>query len=195
MSLLDDTRSVDPATDRDRDAVAEPTIDLTGEGAAGDDGPEPEGARDPRVDSRTAPRVDPSGRMPVRGMRVQRVRLASVAQIAAVFFTLGFVVVLGTLVVLWNVAQTTGFVADLEETITTSLGLDAFEIDGGALFGVVAVGVGGLAVFGWVLTILLAGVYNATCAAFGGLAMETAPLQRRRRVFSLRHRRFVTIRA
>ena len=45
------------------------------------------------------------------------------------------------------------------------------------------------------MTILLAAVYNASCAVFGGLAVETGPLQRRRRVFSLRHRGFVTIRS
>lgn len=137
--------------------------------------------------------IDTSGRMPSRGMRIRRVRLLSVAKLSAVFCLLGFGVVLATLVALWNVAQRLGYVADLEEMVITALGLDTFTISGEALFDVAVTVVGGLAVFGWVMTILLAGVYNATCAVLGGLAVETGPIRRPRRVYSLRRRRFVTV--
>lgn len=139
--------------------------------------------------------IDPSGRIAWRGMRIRRVRLLSVAKLSLIFWLLAFGVLLGTTVVVWNVARAFGFIGEIESTVVTSLGIDAFEIDGGALFGIAAATVAFLTVLGWLMTILLAAVYNATCAVFGGLAVETGPLQRRTRVFSLRHRSFVTIRA
>lgn len=139
--------------------------------------------------------IDPSGRIPWRGMRIRRVRLLSVAKLSFVFWALAFAVLLGTTVVVWNVARAFGFISGVEEAVVSALGIDAFQIDGGALFGIVAAGIGFLTVLGWVMTILLAAVYNASCAVFGGLAVETGPLQRRKRVFSLRHRGFVTIRS
>jgi hypothetical protein len=207
MSLLEDSRK--PAhdeVDRDEPHRTRPlragdtdTIDLTGEQAeteptersdAGDLPP----SRDRRPVHGPV-QIDPSGRMPWRGMRIRRVRLASVAKLSFVFWLLAFGVLLGTTVVVWNVARAFGFIEEIESTVITSLGIDAFEIDGGALFGVVAAAIGFVAVLGWLMTILLAAVYNASCAVFGGLAVETGPLQRRKRVFSLRHRGFVTIRS
>lgn len=139
--------------------------------------------------------IDPSGRMDWRGMRIRRVRLLSVAKLAFIFWALAFVVLLGTTVVVWNVARAFGFISGIEESVVSALGIDAFQIDGGALFGIAAAVVGFLSVLGWVMTILLAAVYNASCAVFGGLAVETGPLKRRKRVFSLRHGGFVTIRS
>lgn len=139
--------------------------------------------------------IDPSGRIPWRGMRIRRVRLLSVAELALVFWLLAFAVLLGTTVAVWNVARAFGFVSGIEDAVVSALGIDAFQIDGGALFGIVAAGIGVLTLLGWVMTILLAAVYNASCAVFGGLAVETGPLQRRKRVFSLRHGGFVTIRS
>lgn len=139
--------------------------------------------------------VDPSGRVPWRGMRIRRVRLASVATISFIFWLLAFAVLLGTTVVVWNVARAFGFIGEIETTVVTSLGLDAFEIDGGALFRIAAAATAFITTLGWVMTVLLAAVYNASGAVFGGLAVETGPLQRRKRVFSLRHRGFVTIRS
>ncbi len=138
--------------------------------------------------------VDPSGRVPWRGMRIRRVRLASVAKISMVFSALGFVVVVATAVLLWSVARGLGLVESLEQTMTTSLGLETFQIDGGSLFRLLVTLSLILSVFGWLVTVLLAAVYNASCAVFGGLAVETGPLRRRHRVFSFRHRRFVTVR-
>lgn len=137
----------------------------------------------------------PLGAVPVRGMRIQRVRLRSVAKIAAVFFTLGYITVVGTIVVVWNAALALGFVDSLEETVTTALGLDdRFTLIGSDLFQLVLVGVALVMFFGLVVTILMAVVFNVTCSLFGGLAVETGPLRRRHRVFSWRHRGFVTIR-
>ncbi len=140
--------------------------------------------------------VEPGGHITWRGMRIRRVRLASVAKLSLVFWLLAFAVLLGTVVVVWNAARAFGFITDLEEVVTTSLGLDEeFTVDGQALFRVTAAVVAFLSTLGWLMTLLLAAVYNASCAVLGGLAVDTGPLQRRRRVFSLRHRGFVTIRS
>lgn len=203
MTLLEDTRADAHPSERDQptEALDAPTIDLTGEQRDDeteveptDGGPDPRGAKTVPV-ARRGPVIDPSGSMPWRGMRIRRVRLGSVAKLALVFHTLGFVVMVGTLVVVWNVAQAFGFVTTIEDTVVTSLGVESFDIDGSALFGIVVVGAAVLSALGWLITVLLAAVYNATCALLGGLAVETGPLRRRRRVFSLRHRRFVTIRS
>lgn len=130
-----------------------------------------------------------------RGLRIRRVRLKSVAKIASVFCILGYLSLLGTLVVLWNAAQGLGFIDDVEKLFTTSLGLETFDLVGQDIFDVVVVGAGLLTVLAYVMTLLMAIVYNATCSLFGGLALETGPLRRRRRVFSLRHRNFVTLRS
>jgi hypothetical protein len=132
-------------------------------------------------------------RTAARGMRIRRVRLKSIAKLAFVFWLLAGLILVGTVVVVWNVAQSFGFVESFEETITTSLGLETFEIDGAGIFSVVAGGIAALCVFGWVTTLAMAAVYNAACRVLGGLAVETGPLRRRRRVFSWRHRRFITI--
>lgn len=139
--------------------------------------------------------IDPSGRIPWRGMRIRRVRLLSVAKLSFIFWVLAFAVLLGTTVAVWTAARAFGFIGEIETTVITALGIDAFEIDGGALFRIAAAAVAFLTILGWVMTILLAAVYNASCAVFGGLAVETGPLKRRKRVFSLRHRGFVTIRS
>jgi Transmembrane domain of unknown function (DUF3566) len=139
--------------------------------------------------------IDPSGRIDWRGMRIRRVRLLSVAKLSFIFWALAFAVLLGTTVVVWSAARAFGFITDIEESVVSALGIDAFQIDGGALFGIAAAVIAFLTVLGWVMTILLAAVYNASCAVFGGLAVETGPLKRRKRVFSLRHGGFVTIRS
>lgn len=147
---------------------------------------------------RRTPRPDSPGHhgpVGVRGMRIRRLRLRSVAKIASMFFVLGFLTIIGTMVVVWNAALAIGFVDSFEETVTSALGLDErFTMVGQDLFEVVLMGVGLLMVLGWVLTLLLALVYNVACSLFGGLAVETGPLRRRRRVFSWRHRGFITIR-
>ena len=201
MTLLEDTRARAHPSERGRPSEAHDAtpIDLTEapheiDTQPTEDAPEPERAETIAA-VRRGPVVDPSGAMPWRGMRIRRVRLGSVAKLALVFHTLGFAVVVGTLVVVWNVAQAFGFVTTIEDTVVTSLGVETFDIDGSALFGIVLVGAAILSALGWLITVLLAAVYNATCALLGGLAVETGPLQRRRRVFSLRHRGFVTIRS
>lgn len=212
MSLLRDpgTTTEAPEAERDRQpnerhralTTADPSrpIDLTDHDPA--DAPHHPAAHRQRltgpVDERPVHgpvQIDPSGRIPWRGMRIRRVRLSSVATLSAIFWALAFAVLLGTAVVVWNVARTLGFVTEMEDVVVTTLGLDAFQIDGGALFGIAAAATAFLTVLGWVMTVLMAAVYNASCAVFGGLAVETGPLQRRHRVFSLRHRGFVTIRS
>lgn len=224
MSLLHDSRNTTTADDEVLDdAVADrterrlhagedgdgDTVDLTNEHRTDettllaephDDEHDHAGADLEPVDHDERPehgpvQIDPSGRIPWRGMRIRRVKLLSVAKLSFIFWLLAFGVLLGTTVAVWNVARAFGFIGEIETTIVTSLGIDAFEIDGGALFGIAAATVAFLTVLGWVMTILLAAVYNASCAVFGGLAVETGPLKRRKRVFSLRHRGFVTIRS
>lgn len=204
MSLLEDNRARrgsaeddeprrgSPADERRRDE----TLDLTDEGTH-DRSPRDDLDRSYHPDGpmHGPVQIDPSGRIPWRGMRIRRVRLLSVAKLSFVFWLLAFGVLLGTTVVVWNVARAFGFIGDMENAVVSALGIEAFEIDGGALFGIVAAVVGFLTVLGWVMTILLAAVYNASCAVFGGLAVETGPLKRRKRVFSLRHGGFVTIRS
>lgn len=208
MTLLHDTSNGTPHDDDAEHPAAErplrvhdggeerddETIDLTGE-----DG-EAAAAREEHADVDERPvhgpvQIDPSGRMTWRGMRIRRVRLLSVAKLSLIFWLLAFGVLLGTTVLVWNVARAFGVISELETAVITSLGIDAFAIDGGALFGIAAAVVAFITVLGWVMTILLAAVYNASCAVFGGLAVETGPLKRRKRVFSLRHRGFVTIRS
>lgn len=145
--------------------------------------------------ARGAVPIERGGRTPWRGMRIRRVRLTSVATLSAIFWALAFAVLLGSSVVVWNVARAFGFITEIEDVVVTTFGLDAFEIDGSALFGIAAAAAAFISILGWVMTILMAAVYNASCAVFGGLAVETGPLQRRRRVFSLRRRGFVTIRS
>ena len=133
------------------------------------------------------------GLVRVRGMRVKRVRIWSVAKIAAVFFALGYAAVLATAVLTWAIANQIGVISSIEDTAVTSLGLETFQIAGAPLFQVFAVITGILTLFGYVITLLLAVIYNAAGSVFGGVAVETGPLRRPRRVFSLRHRRFVTV--
>jgi hypothetical protein len=135
-------------------------------------------------------RPPPSG---ARGMRIRRLRLPSVAKIAGTFWVLAYLTLLATLVALWNAALSLGFIDEIEALATISLGLQSFDLVGQDLFDVAVFGLGLLTVLGFVLTLLLAIVYNATCQFFGGLAVETGPLRRRRRVFSLRHRRFIDV--
>ena len=188
MSILD--RLVDLTDDHPDEArprTDEPAADAADRGAARRRG-EPI-----RAERRLQP-VPDRPTPTVRGMRIEGVRLGSVAKIAAVFLVLGYVTALGTLVVLWNAALAFGFVDSLEGTVTTSLGLDQeFTLVGQDLFRLAVVGIGLLMVLGLALTLLLALVYNVACSLFGGLAIEIGPLRRPHRVFSLRDRRFVTL--
>lgn len=129
-----------------------------------------------------------------RGMRIRRVRIKSVAKLSSVFFLLGYLVTMGTLVALWNVGQRLGFVTDFEDLVETSLGLESFDVTGADLFELAALSFGIVFAIGLVATVLLAIVYNAACTLLGGLAIETAPLRRPHKVFSLRHRRFIDVR-
>ncbi len=115
-----------------------------------------------------------------RVLRIRGVRLASVAKMALVFYTVGYVAALGTIVVLWNVMQWVGFITTAEDALTTSLGLDDVTISGSDLLGVAVFGFGIIAVFGFVMTLLAALVYNAAGNIFGGLHLDTT-LKRRRR--------------
>lgn len=200
MSLLEDSRNPTPQdeesarTDQDRPLTVDDadTVDLTEEHEAHRTAPSDDADQRP---VHGPVEIDPSGRIPWRGMRIRRVRLASVAKLSLIFWLLAFAVLLGSTVLVWNVARAFGFIGEIENAVVTSLGIDAFEIDGSALFGIAAAAVAFLTVLGWVMTIMMAAVYNASCAVFGGLAVETGPLKRRKRVFSLRHRGFVTIRS
>ncbi len=194
MSILDRTDAV-PASPESPDPPTE-IIDLDRERTTADDRPtiptetvDADRTTDATVDHE--PRPD---HRPVRGFRVRRIRLGSVAKIASVFYLLGYVATMATLVVVWNVALHLGFVSTIEDAIASSLGLGSYQVVGQVLFDLFLVGLGLLALVGLVVTVLLAVVYNASCTLFGGVAFETAPLRRARRVFSLRHGRFVTLR-
>ena len=192
MSVLDAT-IFHPFQQPEPDADQADTIDLRGEivrlerkPATGRE-PDVERDQDPRRSERRA-----RPRLP-EGIRIRRIRIGSAATIAAVFSTVGYLVVLGTLVTCWNVLQRLGFVADLEEAAITSLGLEAFVVDGQQLFELAAVVLGVAFGLAFVMLVLLSLVFNATCALFGGVALELGPLRRARRVFSPRHRRFIDV--
>ncbi len=208
MSLLDRTESL-PRHDDESLARHDDTIDLTrpDDDLAADHDLRHDDDRHDVDETPAAERSDRtadhrerrparprSGRRPVRGMRIRRVRIASVAKVASVFSILGYLSTMATLVVVWNVALHLGFVSSIEDGIASALGLPAYDVVGQALFNVLLVAFGVLALVGLLITVLLAIVYNASCMLFGGIAVETGPLRRGHRVFSLRHRRFVTVR-
>ena len=124
--------------------------------------------------------TDPPSRSGVRGLRVRRVRLRSAARMSFVFFTVWYVASLLAAILLWNVMHWVGFVAYLEDALTSSLGLDAVSIAGGDLFGVVVFGLGILAVSGFVFTMLGFALYNAAGDMIGGLVLDTSLTRRRR---------------
>ena len=66
-------------------------------------------------------------------------------------------------------------------------------VDGQQLFELAAVVLGAAFALVFVMLVLLSLVFNATCALFGGVALEVGPLRRTRRVFSPRHRRFISV--
>lgn len=196
MSVLDAT-ILHPFRDTENDADESETLDLRGEIVRLDR--RPDGG--PDSDPESSPEPGPSARRSVRptrprlpdGVRIRRIRLGSAAMVAAVFSTVGYLVVLGTLVTCWNVVQRLGFVTDLEEAAITSLGLESFVVDGQQLFELAAVVLGAAFALVFVMLVLLSLVFNATCALFGGVALEVGPLRRTRRVFSPRHRRFISV--
>lgn len=188
MSVLDAT-ILHPFRDTENEADESETLDLRGEIIRLDRQPAAEPERESSA-RRTARRERP--RLP-DGVRIQRIRLGGAAMIAAVFSVVGYLVVLGTLVTCWNVVQRLGFVSDLEEAAITSLGLESFAVDGQQLFELSAVVLGAAFALVFVMLVLLSLVFNAACALFGGVALEVGPLRRTRRVFSPRHRRFISV--
>lgn len=185
MSVLDNTTDF-PSRLLDIDAEEVATIDLRGEVIELRDH-RPDGSEAHVLPDATAPTALPDG------FRLQGVRVVSMAKIAAVLFGVGHLALLGTLVVCWNVLQQLGFVTDVEDMAITSLGLESFAIDGQQLFELAAIVTGVVFLLGFVITVLLTLVYNAACALLGGVALEVRPLRRPTRVFSPRHRRFVSI--
>ncbi len=158
---------VDDQVDQQNDTGAETDTDA---GRASDDDFTSEDATPAR---RSSPR-----QQPFPALRFGRVRILSLAKIAAVFSVIGFLVTVGTLTLVWNVLLRFGLVSSAEEAVATGLGLDQFTIAGGEWFGVVVAGTAVLFVFLLLVTILLALVYNATCALFGGVAIEARPVRR-----------------
>ncbi len=183
MSVLDAT-ILTPFQNHDEEQDTPDTIDLRGDIVRID--------RRPERDADETPRRAGAPKLP-EGVRVRRIRLGSAATVAAVFSTVGYLVVLGTLVTCWNVIQRLGFVSDLEDLAITSLGLESFAIDGQRLFELSAIVFGALFAMTFVVGLLLSLVFNAACALFGGVAVELGPLNRARRVFSPRHRRFISV--
>ena len=133
----------------------------------------------PGASTETMPRPERT-RRPLMGMHLRRVRLRSVAKVSLLFFIVCYAALVGTSVVLWNAAIRLDLVSETENLVTSALGIESFDIAGGSLFDVVAVGAGVLCVLGLVITMLLAVVYNVSGLLFGGLAFETAPLDRSR---------------
>lgn len=136
--------------------------------------PEVEPDIEPEVDDRSRDDRDAQ-----TGMHLRRVRLRSVAKVGTLFFVVAYLTLVGSGVLLWNAAMQLGLVADLENLVTTSLGLDAFEVSGAQLFDLLTIGAAVVCGLGLFVTVLLAVVYNVAGSLFGGLAFETAPLRRR----------------
>ena len=115
----------------------------------------------------------PPTRAPRRaGLRLRRVRLASVAKVAFVLFTVAYASTVASMVVLWNVAQRIGLVDEVEGLLGTALGMEDFVASGSWLFGLVALGAGILCLLGFVLSVLVAVVYNVSGSLFGGLTFD-----------------------
>lgn len=137
---------------------------------------------EPDVEPEVEPEVDDRSRddrAAQTGMHLRRVRLRSVAKVGTLFFVVAYLTLVGSGVLLWNAAMRLGLVADLENLVTTSLGLDAFEVSGPQLFDLLTIGAAVVCGLGLFVTVLLAVVYNVAGSLFGGLAFETAPLRRR----------------
>ena len=116
----------------------------------------------------------------VAGLRVRRIRLRSAAKMSFVFFAVWYVASLLAVLLLWNVMHWVGFIAYVEDVLTSSLGLDAVSIAGGDLLGLAVFGLGILAVFGFVFTMLGFALYNAAGDMIGGLTLDTTLTRRRR---------------
>lgn len=120
-------------------------------------------------------------RRATRGIQLSRVRISSVVKVSLVFFVVAYGSLVGTAVMLWNLAQRLGLVGSVESSFNSALGTDTFAITGDALFGAVAIGIAALCLLGLIVTVLLALVYNVTGMLFGGLAFDAKPLAERRR--------------
>ena len=131
---------------------------------------------DTQSDTGTA---DERRRSNVRGLRVRGVRLRSAARMTFVFFIVWYVASLLATILLWNVMHWVGFIALVEDALTSSLGLDEVSIAGGELLGLLVFGLGILAVFGFVFTMLGFALYNAAGNIFGGLTLDTTLTRRR----------------
>lgn len=191
-STTDDPTIVSDATNRPEradatvveNAPAAPDARDSGTEASENQGSEDGASRDPSRDEGRPLRLP----VPPR-IRIGRVRLRSVAKFGAVFTVLGYLVTVGTSVAVWNVLQRLGFVETTEQTVVDALGIDSFELAGQAAFDLVLLGAGVLFVTGFVVLLLLALVYNAACAVFGGVAFETSPVRNWRQYRKLVSRR------
>lgn len=147
----------------------------------------PDVTDDAPLEGRTE-REDPGRRDRFPALRFGRVRVLSLAKIATVFSVVGFLVMVGSVTLLWNVLIRLGLVASAEDSISTALGLDDFAIAGGDWFWLLVAGSGALFLFLLLMVVLLALVYNATCALVGGVAIEARPVRRPSFVQRLRRR-------
>lgn len=111
---------------------------------------------------------------------LRRVRLRSVAKMAAGMVTCAYAVVVGALVLLWLTASALGVVANLE-SLAEDLGWQDVTFDGPGMLRAVLIGGGILVVASTLLSVVFAEVFNLLSRITGGLEAEIAPAPRRRR--------------
>lgn len=173
-----DAREQKPARFPERLLIADDVvIDITEDRVDLSERPQAHGERvngDARKNGEARKHVAP----PLDGVRLRRVRLRSVAKVALLFWTVAYASLVGTAVVLWNAATHLGLISDTENLVVDALGMDSFDISGSSLFTTLAIGAGSICALGLIITLLLAIVYNVGGLLFGGLTVETEPLER-----------------
>ena len=163
----------------------------TGETAAGG----PVGPR-PRPPSRSALgralQARTSRRLRARRVRrlVRHIEPWSVLKVSLILYFCAWVVMLFVGVTLWNLAVSSGLVADVENFVLELFALESFKINADQIFRIAAVGGLVLVLAGSALTVLAAVLFNLISDVTGGVRLtvveeETArprPRRARRRV-------------
>jgi predicted lipid-binding transport protein (Tim44 family) len=100
---------------------------------------------------------------------VRKIDTWTVAKIAAVFHLCMALVSVVAGVILWNAADSAGFVAKLDKSVRSNFQLSSFQIHGGVMFRGAVVGALLLALLFTVLTTVAALLYNLLSDVVGGV--------------------------
>lgn len=110
--------------------------------------------------------------IPVAGLRIRRLRLASVGRLTAGFTVITYIAGLATAVAVWTLLSAVGVVGAVESSIAEATGIDSYNISGWFLFKALAsIGFVTLATAS-IASVVLAALYNRLSSMFGGLVVE-----------------------